>query len=324
MASEKQIAANRLNARKSTGPRTLPGKAAVRLNSVTHGLTAKSIISPTEEGELEKLEAVRASLEADWQPQTFTETLLLDEAAACWWRILRGRAAEGFCLAVSLKHLERTIDDFTLVSDNDHYDHEHTKIEIMGTAFRARVSGQEMTRISLYAGRNFRQFYRCFQQIEQRRKNRQVEPDADLDPTPIPPGTATESLPEFPGLPDSPDLTPEPDAPAAPDATVPQAAGLHVGLQAGVSPNVSALSPAADDQPAAAPSAGLPSRGCSHAAPEPPQLPKTQPPPRASIELTTPPGIHIMELQQLIASAPSRGGAFLCRNGRIGCSERPK
>jgi hypothetical protein len=38
LASEKQIAANRRNAAKSTGPRTEKGKACLRMNALRHGL----------------------------------------------------------------------------------------------------------------------------------------------------------------------------------------------------------------------------------------------------------------------------------------------
>jgi hypothetical protein len=41
MTSEAQLAANRLNARKSTGPRTPAGKAAVGLNNMKHGLLSR-------------------------------------------------------------------------------------------------------------------------------------------------------------------------------------------------------------------------------------------------------------------------------------------
>jgi hypothetical protein len=40
MASDKQIAANRRNATKSTGPRTQEGKARSRLNALRHGLAS--------------------------------------------------------------------------------------------------------------------------------------------------------------------------------------------------------------------------------------------------------------------------------------------
>ncbi len=41
MATEAQIAANRLNAQRSTGPRTADGKAVVAQNAAKHGLLAR-------------------------------------------------------------------------------------------------------------------------------------------------------------------------------------------------------------------------------------------------------------------------------------------
>jgi hypothetical protein len=43
MTSERQIAANRRNALRSTGPRTLAGKAKIRANAVKHGLAARTV-----------------------------------------------------------------------------------------------------------------------------------------------------------------------------------------------------------------------------------------------------------------------------------------
>ncbi len=48
MASEKQIAANRQNARKSTGPKTDAGKQRSRQNAFRHGLTAQTVIRHVE------------------------------------------------------------------------------------------------------------------------------------------------------------------------------------------------------------------------------------------------------------------------------------
>ncbi len=44
-----QIAANRTNALKCTGPRSEPGKAASRFNALKHGLDAESLMLPGED-----------------------------------------------------------------------------------------------------------------------------------------------------------------------------------------------------------------------------------------------------------------------------------
>ena len=49
MSTPAQIAANRANAQKSTGPRTPKGKAASRFNGLKHGLDAASIVIPGED-----------------------------------------------------------------------------------------------------------------------------------------------------------------------------------------------------------------------------------------------------------------------------------
>jgi hypothetical protein len=47
MASERQIAANRRNAKKSSGPRSADGKARSRQNALRHGLSIASRAIPT-------------------------------------------------------------------------------------------------------------------------------------------------------------------------------------------------------------------------------------------------------------------------------------
>jgi hypothetical protein len=55
MSSRPQIAANRRNAQKSTGPRTPEGRVAVRLVGVKHGLTANSAEEVGEKAEMEEM-----------------------------------------------------------------------------------------------------------------------------------------------------------------------------------------------------------------------------------------------------------------------------
>jgi hypothetical protein len=92
MATALQIAANRRNAQRSTGPRTTEGRAAVRLNAVTHGLTAKSVLLRHETAP--DYHEIRAALIEDYAPATSQELMLVDQVAAGYWRTIRARRFE--------------------------------------------------------------------------------------------------------------------------------------------------------------------------------------------------------------------------------------
>lgn len=66
--SLRQLEANRLNASKSTGPRTKEGKAQNRANADKHGLTAETIILPGEDPVI--VEELRDALSAEFDPAT--------------------------------------------------------------------------------------------------------------------------------------------------------------------------------------------------------------------------------------------------------------
>ena len=64
MTSERQKAANRANARHSTGPKTPEGKAVVSRNALRHGLRARDVVLPEEDVDAfeDLLNRVRAEL----------------------------------------------------------------------------------------------------------------------------------------------------------------------------------------------------------------------------------------------------------------------
>jgi len=87
MATEKQIAANRRNAGKSTGPKTGAGKNRSRRNSLKHGLLSRDLVLPWEdEREFRKL--VNALL-AEHAPEGATEVLLVEQMAVATWKLAR-------------------------------------------------------------------------------------------------------------------------------------------------------------------------------------------------------------------------------------------
>ena len=92
MATIKQIEANRLNALKSTGPKTPEGKAAVRMNALRHGRRARTVVLPGENpGEFQQL---CDDLETEWQPQSRTEHFYLEQMAISQWKLTRIELAE--------------------------------------------------------------------------------------------------------------------------------------------------------------------------------------------------------------------------------------
>lgn len=92
MASERQIAANRLNAQKSTGPKTEAGKRRSRRNAFKHGLTAESVVTVLEDGAAyRKFERI---LLDDYRPETALERALIARLASLLWRLRRAVAIE--------------------------------------------------------------------------------------------------------------------------------------------------------------------------------------------------------------------------------------
>jgi hypothetical protein len=87
MSTERQIAANRINATRSTGPRSPEGKAAVRFNALRYGLRAESLVLPRENSD--EFHELCQSVIDEWQPQNTTEEMLVAEIAQSYWRLLR-------------------------------------------------------------------------------------------------------------------------------------------------------------------------------------------------------------------------------------------
>jgi hypothetical protein len=87
MTSQRRPEAIRRNARKSTGPRTAAGNAAVAQNAVRRGLpSTKLLIQDEVEAELFGL---AERLHAELRPEGELEELLVDRAVTACWRLRR-------------------------------------------------------------------------------------------------------------------------------------------------------------------------------------------------------------------------------------------
>ena len=92
MSSLKQIAANRRNALKSTGPATEEGKRHSRCNAMRHGLTAETIITPLEDPQ--DYEAFEAGVISDYDAESAVERELVLRLASALWRLRRATGIE--------------------------------------------------------------------------------------------------------------------------------------------------------------------------------------------------------------------------------------
>ena len=90
--SDKRAEANRLNAQKSTGPRTAEGKARSSMNAVKHGLAAQTALLPGEDPA--ELEALAQSLAAEFRPLGALGAILLQRVVSIAWKLRRVSSAE--------------------------------------------------------------------------------------------------------------------------------------------------------------------------------------------------------------------------------------
>jgi hypothetical protein len=93
MATPRQLAANRRNAKRSTGPRTAKGKATSSQNAVKHGILAETLaVSGLESPE--DWEAFRTGLLESLKPVGALEELLAQKFVAAAWRLTRAERYE--------------------------------------------------------------------------------------------------------------------------------------------------------------------------------------------------------------------------------------
>ena len=92
MATQKQIQANRLNAQKSTGPRSVEGKARASMNALKTGIDAKTQLIRGETWTA--LEELSDEYYARFRPTAPEQRMLVDTLIDCEWLLRRFRAVE--------------------------------------------------------------------------------------------------------------------------------------------------------------------------------------------------------------------------------------
>src|SRR5262249_21759098 len=161
MSTERQIAANRLNAQKSTGPRTDEGRAAVRLNAVKHGLCARTLVLPGEDEA--EFQALFDDLQETHKPANRTEAMLVRQMAIAAWCLDRAYHVEGAFLHSELK-------DNAGIRDKYHpnLDH-HGKLAYLHRDYTNRSALDHFARHQVRLERAFRQALRELDRVQAKR-----------------------------------------------------------------------------------------------------------------------------------------------------------
>src|SRR5208282_3913344 len=114
MTSWRQFQANRLNALKSTGPRTEDGKRISRRNALRHGLTAETVIEGLEDSE--DYRGFEAAIIADYDAQTAVESELVLRLASLLWRLRRIISIETDLLQIQAEIRRARLDEIERAS----------------------------------------------------------------------------------------------------------------------------------------------------------------------------------------------------------------
>lgn len=105
----KQLAANRRNAQKSTGPRTPEGREASKMNALKHAILSKEVLvnGLVLQESSEELEALHRRFWEDLQPVGVVEEMLVDQIVTAHWRQRRALRAEAGEIALSVDSSDR-------------------------------------------------------------------------------------------------------------------------------------------------------------------------------------------------------------------------
>lgn len=163
MSTEKQQAANRRNALKSTGPKSADGKQRSALNAYRHGLTAQVAVMPEEERAA--FENFATPLIDTLAPANPVERQFALTVATCQWRINRASAIEEGLF---------TLGNIDGIAEDLHLDHP----EIHNSLSNTRVfcqSQRTFDNLTLYTNRLTAQSDKAMKQLQQLQAARQAK-----------------------------------------------------------------------------------------------------------------------------------------------------
>jgi len=174
MATEAQVVANRLNAQKSTGPRTVEGKAVASQNAVRHGLLAEQVVIRGEDpGEFE---FYRQQMLGELAPAGAMESVLAERVAGLAWRLRRAERIQAEVFDAMLIE-DETSPVKKLVRSMD------ADLTLGRVVVKDFANSRVLDRLGLYERRIEHSLYRTVAELQKLRLLRELDPPKQADPT---------------------------------------------------------------------------------------------------------------------------------------------
>jgi hypothetical protein len=166
--SDHRAAVNRANAQHSTGPRTEAGKQRSKLNALRHGLTGHTIVVPAEDQAAYQRHS--QSFLDEYQPQSATETQLVQSLIDSSWQLNRASAVETNLFSLGITEMQ------------DRIRANHPEAEVaLAMALTFREHNRAFANIGTYRQRLTRQFERTLVLLRQIQAERRKTEERQLD-----------------------------------------------------------------------------------------------------------------------------------------------
>ena len=191
MASDAQIRANRLNAQKSTGPRTGAGKAKAAQNAVRHGLLAQQVVIRGEDPG--QFEFYRDQMLGELAPAGAMESMLAERVVGLAWRLRRAERIQAEVFDAMLVEDETSPVRKLLRSmrskgaDDGHADSGPGETALGRVVVRDFGNARVLDRLGMYERRIEHSLYRTMTELQKLRLLHELDPPMEAESTPEPP-----------------------------------------------------------------------------------------------------------------------------------------
>jgi hypothetical protein len=176
MATDKQIQANRANAKKSTGPRTQAGRAQSAKNGQSHSWLARTVVIPGES--TDRFTALLTEFEEEYAPQTAVEQALVENIVTARWNLMRLMALQNTALIEEILRQQSAAGNDANTPPNP-----QSPSAVAAAAFRSLADQSHATDLlSRYQDRYDRQFHRAVLRLSQIRTNFEKEGAKPIKP----------------------------------------------------------------------------------------------------------------------------------------------